>query len=120
MPYLEFLRRAEPRPKIVFYSPVEAGPIAPEIMRQLQGVARYVLFTEYGRREIEAALQAVRRDDPAFEFPELEIIPHGVDRDRFFPIADEEGDSGKRPTSNAQRPTPKGEGEARGWLRGVF
>ena len=86
--YLEHLRKAAAKPRIVFYSPVESGPIAPEIMQRLGGVSRYVLFTEYGRGEIESALQSVRANDPAFRFPELEIIPHGVATEKFFPLPD--------------------------------
>lgn len=85
--YLEQLRKAAPPPKIVFYSPVEAGPIAPEIMHRLQGVSRYVVFTEYGRREIAEAVNSARAQDPAFRFPELDVIPHGVATDRFFPLS---------------------------------
>jgi D-inositol-3-phosphate glycosyltransferase len=88
VPYMEELRRASPRPKIVIYSPVEAGPIAPEITQRLSGVSRYVLFTEYGKREIAESLESVREPEPAFQFPELEVIPHGVDIDRFYPLAD--------------------------------
>lgn len=87
-PYLEQLRKAAPQPKVVFYSPVESGPIAPEIMQRLHGISRYVTFTEYGRREIAEALQAVRQHDPAFQFPDLEVIPHGVACDKFFPLPD--------------------------------
>jgi glycosyltransferase involved in cell wall biosynthesis len=83
------MRQAATQPKIVFYSPVESGPIAPEIMQRLQGISRYVVFTEYGRREIEEALKSVRAQDPAFQFPDLDVIPHGVDCDRFFPLAGE-------------------------------
>ncbi len=90
VPYLEQLRKAVPQPKIVFYSPVESGPIAPEIMQRLSGVSRYVLFTEYGRREIAETLKSVRQQDPAFQFPDLEVIPHGVACDKFFPLT---GDS---------------------------
>jgi D-inositol-3-phosphate glycosyltransferase len=86
--FLEHLRKAKRRPKLVFYSPVEAGPIAPEIMQRLAGVSRYVVFTEYGRREIETALRTVREQDPAFQFPELDVIPHGVATEKFFPLAD--------------------------------
>jgi glycosyltransferase involved in cell wall biosynthesis len=86
IPYLEQLRKAVPQPKIVFYSPVESGPIAPEIMQRLHGVSRYVLFTEYGRREIAEALKSVREQDPTFQFPDLEVIPHGVASDKFFPL----------------------------------
>jgi len=89
--YLEKLRQASPKLKIVMYSPVESGPIAPELTSRLQGVSRYVLFTEYGRREIESSLQLVRQNDPRFQFPALEVIPHGVDKDRFYPL---DGDNG--------------------------
>ena len=86
IPYLEELRKAVPQPEIVFYSPVESGPIAPEIMQQLHGVSRYVAFTEYGRREIAEALKSVREQDPSFQFPEMDVIPHGVASDKFFPL----------------------------------
>jgi D-inositol-3-phosphate glycosyltransferase len=86
--YLEHLREAHWRPRIVFYSPVESGPIAPEIVQGLGGVDRYVVFTEYGRREIESALQLVRENNPAFQFPALDVIPHGVATEKFFPLPD--------------------------------
>ena len=86
--YLEHLRKAATKARIVFYSPVESGPIAPEIIQRLGGVSRYVVFTEYGRQEIESGLQTVRENDPAFQFPELEVIPHGVATEKFFPLTD--------------------------------
>lgn len=91
IPYLKQLRQAVPMPKVVLYSPVEAGPIAPEILQQLHGVSRYVLYTEYGRREIAEALKLVREQDPKFQFPALEVIPHGVDCDRFYPLGEDDG-----------------------------
>jgi glycosyltransferase involved in cell wall biosynthesis len=86
--YLEHLRKATAKPRIVFYSPVESGPIAPEIIQRLSGVSRYVVFTEYGRQEIESGLPTVRENDPAFQFPDLEVIPHGVASEKFFPLPD--------------------------------
>jgi glycosyltransferase involved in cell wall biosynthesis len=88
VPFLDHLRKAKPQPKLVFYSPVESGPIAPEIMQRLGGVSRYVVFTEYGRREIETALRAVRENSPVFQFPALDVIPHGVATEKFFPLLD--------------------------------
>lgn len=84
--YLENARKAGRQPHLVVYSPVESGPIAPEIMQRLAGVSRYVVFTEYGRHEIEKALDAVRESDAAFQFPALDVIPHGVATDKFFPL----------------------------------
>lgn len=86
--YIEHLRRTHTGAKFVFYSPVESGPIAPEIMQRLGGLSRYVLFTDYGRREIESARAILREKDPAFEFPALDVIPHGVATDKFFPLPD--------------------------------
>jgi len=101
VPYMERLRAALPQPKVVVYSPVEAGPIAPEIMQRLQGVSRYVLFTEYGRREIAESLKSVIDQDPGFQFPKLEVIPHGVASDRFYPLPgspERSGDDGYIPS----------------------
>lgn len=86
--YLEHLRKAARPSKFVFYSPVESGPIAPEIVQRLGGLSRYVVFTEYGRREIESASRTVRENDPAFQFPDVEVIPHGVATEKFFPLPD--------------------------------
>lgn len=91
--YIEELRKASPRLKVVVYSPVEAGPIAPEILQRLHGVSRYVLYTEYGRREISHSLELVRARIPDFKFPALEVIPHGVASGRFYPLGgDDSGD----------------------------
>jgi len=84
------LRKAPRRPKVVVYSPVESGPIAPEMTRELSSVSRYVLYTDYGRREIESSLNYVRKENPGFEFPLVEVIPHGVDTHRFFPLNDDD------------------------------
>lgn len=93
VPYMEALRKAEHLPKIVVYSPVEAGPIAPEMIERLHGVSRYVLYTEYGRNEIAKALAIVAKENPAFRFPELDVISHGVATDRFYPLSnDDEGE----------------------------
>ena len=86
--YLEHLRKATWKPEVVFYSPVESGPIAPEILERLEDLSRYVVFTDYGRRQIESALQSVRAANPAFKFPGLDVIPHGVATDKFFPLPD--------------------------------
>lgn len=90
IPYMNILRRAARDIKIVFYSPVESGPVAPEIIGQLGGVSRYVLFTEYGRREITKSLETVCKQNKDFRFPSLDVIPHGVDKERFYPLTKEQ------------------------------
>lgn len=92
IPYMEELRKLTPQPKVVIYSPVESGPIAPEILLRLQGVSRYVLYTQYGLSEIAKSLERVRAQDSHFQFPELDVIPHGVDTHRFYPLGDDRGE----------------------------
>jgi glycosyltransferase involved in cell wall biosynthesis len=92
IPYMKELRNASPEPGVVVYSPVESGPIAPEMLERLHGVSRYVLYTQYGRSEVATSLERVRAQDPHFQFPELEVIPHGVDTHRFYPLGDDRGE----------------------------
>jgi hypothetical protein len=33
-------------------------------------------------------LRTVRENDPPFQFPELEVIPHGVATEKFYPLPD--------------------------------
>ncbi len=85
-PFWAQLRRATWQPPVVMYTPVEAGPIAPEIIEPLEGVARYVMYNQFGRRVIDASLAEIRARRPDFRFPALDVIAHGVDRERFFPL----------------------------------
>jgi D-inositol-3-phosphate glycosyltransferase len=87
------------QPHVVMYSPVESGPIAPEMIAKLDGVSRYVLYTDYGRREIEQSLKTIRESEPSFPFPSLEVIPHGVDTKKFYPI----DNSAERPDAIPER-----------------
>lgn len=95
-PFWTQLRRAAWQPPVVMYTPVEAGPIAPEIIEPLEGVARYVMYNQFGRSVIEDSLAQIRARRPDFRFPALDVIAHGVDGDRFFPLTRETGD-GQQP-----------------------
>jgi D-inositol-3-phosphate glycosyltransferase len=89
--YLKELRRLKEAPPVVLYCPVDGGPIDPEAIEPLAGVRRCVAYTEFGRAQIEAAARGQRRKDPAFDFPSVEVIPHGVDADVFRPLDAPEG-----------------------------
>lgn len=97
-PYCEWIREATRRaqtqqPAIVIYAPVEAGPIAPELIERLPDISRYVLYTEYGKRQIEEAVALIHAGNAEFSFPKLEVIPHGVETDKFFPLEPDDGSS---------------------------
>ena len=86
--YLARINQAAHRPKVVMYAPVEAGPIAPELVLPLSGVDRYVMYNAFGRDVIAATLAQIRQTPAGdrFRFPALDVIPHGIDTDRFFPL----------------------------------
>jgi glycosyltransferase involved in cell wall biosynthesis len=73
------------RTRIVAYCPVESGPVESDVLARLERIDRCVAFTQYARGEIEAALVRLRRQNPAFRFPAIDVIPHGVDAAAFPP-----------------------------------
>ena len=94
--YMQELRQAKARPPVILYCPVDGGPIDPESIAPLAGVARFVVYTEFGKQQVEVAAQKQREKDLSFNFPRVEIIPHGVDTETFYPLqGDGEGVSGR-------------------------
>lgn len=81
--------------RVVAYSPVDAGPLEPGMLTSLAGLDRLVLYTEYGRREIESSFERLRREQPDLRLPELDVLPHGVDTDVFRPWPAENGTPGR-------------------------
>ncbi len=94
--YMDQLREFFGELKIVMYCPVDAGPIRPSLLEKLRGVDRLVTYTRFGRREVTDALAELRRGDPGFAFGDVEVIPHGVDTDRFYPLAGDGRDAHHR------------------------
>jgi glycosyltransferase involved in cell wall biosynthesis len=89
--YMDALGKlAPPRaPRLVMYCPIEAGPIETETLARLEGVDRFVVYTQFARREIERTLARLRGQRPDFLFPDIEVIPHGVDT-AIFPAHDDD------------------------------
>lgn len=84
--YRAALRKASWKAPVVMYTPVEAGPIAPEIIEPLEGATRYVMYNEFGRSVIAESVAQIRARRPDFRFPPLDVIAHGLDRNRFEPL----------------------------------
>ena len=84
--YLQELRQAKTLPPIILYCPVDGGPIDPESIAPLAGVTRFVVYTDFGKQQVENAVQKQRERDPSFNFPRVETIPHGVDTETFYPL----------------------------------
>jgi len=83
--YLRIFGAYRDRLKIVCYIPLDGKMTNENDAAALQNADRIVVYTEFARREFEQAflrLQHSRQDS----FPEVTIIPHGVDRERFYPF----------------------------------
>jgi glycosyltransferase involved in cell wall biosynthesis len=78
-------------PPVVVYCPVDGGPVGAENVEPLAGVARCVAYTEFGRARLDEAAREQRLKDSSFNFPAVEVIPHGVDADIFRPLETAEG-----------------------------
>ena len=87
--YMKELGRMEDAPPVVLYCPVDGGPVGSENVEPLAGVARCVAYTEFGREQLEAAAGEQKAKDPSFNFPAVQVIPHGVDTDIFRPLDDD-------------------------------
>jgi D-inositol-3-phosphate glycosyltransferase len=98
--YMQELKAVEDLPPLVLYCPVDGGPLDAETIAPLEGVSRFVVYTEFGRRQVEAAASE-RRGNGTFDFPAVEVIPHGVDTEAFHPL-DGEGE-GEHRLSGRQR-----------------
>lgn len=81
------LRAYRDKAKIVMYSPVDGGPIDPAFMAKIEGAHRLVAYTEFGCGQFEEAISKVRENDAKLEFPKVDVIPHGVDTETFFPFS---------------------------------
>jgi glycosyltransferase involved in cell wall biosynthesis len=88
---MEELKAIEDLPPVVLYCPVDGGPLDAETIAPLRRISRFVVYTEFGRRQVEAAVAEQRAREPGFDFPAVEVIPHGVDTDTFHPL-----DGGRR------------------------
>jgi glycosyltransferase involved in cell wall biosynthesis len=84
--YLQELRKAQKLPPIILYCPVDGGPIDPESIAPLAGVTRFVVYTDFGKQQVENAVQKQREKDSSFNFPSVDVIPHGVDTETFYPL----------------------------------
>lgn len=84
--YLRLLSPYRDRLKIAAYIPLDGRITNEENAAALEHADRVIAYTEFGRAQFEEAFDRLRARDPARTFPPVDIIPHGVDRARFFPF----------------------------------
>lgn len=77
--YLNILKKAQFKGKIITYTPVETGPIDPEWFIHFDVVHAATFFTEFGKNQFLTICKNI---------PQIvSAIPHGVDTTTFFPLS---------------------------------
>jgi len=82
--YLRILGPYRDRLKIVCYIPLDGKITNEENAAALVQADRVVVYTEFARTQFEQAFSRLREKQG--DFPGVAVIPHGVDRDCFYPF----------------------------------
>ena len=77
-PFLQALKPAREQVpmKVYGYSPIDSYGIFPEFMQHLDGLDGLGTYKQFGKAELEKAGYTKT----------IDVIPHGVDRSKFFPL----------------------------------
>src|SRR4051812_32302012 len=84
--YLNILGPYRDRLRIVAYIPLDGNIVNAKDAAALQRADRVVVYTGFAQRQFEAAFDRLSSEGSG-AFPAVDVIPHGVDRDRFRPCA---------------------------------
>jgi glycosyltransferase involved in cell wall biosynthesis len=83
--YLKILGPYRDRLRILAYIPLDGNIVNEKDAASLENADRVVVYTEFAQKEFEGAFDRLRQSRGG-EFPAVDIIPHGVDRERFHPF----------------------------------
>jgi len=84
--YLRILGPYRDRLKIVGYIPLDGRITKEDEAAALEQADRVVVYTDFARSEFEGAFDRLREKRGGGEFPSVEVIPHGIDLNRFHPF----------------------------------
>jgi glycosyltransferase involved in cell wall biosynthesis len=83
--YLRLFAPYRERLKIVSYIPLDGKIINEADAAALEQCDRVISYTAFAQNEFEQAFRKLR-EKAGGDFPKVEIIPHGVDLRRFYPL----------------------------------
>jgi D-inositol-3-phosphate glycosyltransferase len=84
--YLRHLGQYRDRLKIAAYIPLDGRIVNEADAAPLAGVDCVLGYTRFGQAQFEDAFRRLREAGKVHEVPPVEIIPHGIDPARFFPL----------------------------------
>lgn len=95
--YVPILKKYKDNLKTVMYFPVDGEPLDSDFVKHLDGVDQLVAYNQFGKRVMQQAIDEVRRESPDFKASEIEVIPHGVDTQLFYPYSKKPATGGINP-----------------------
>lgn len=84
--YFRILGPYQDRVKIVAYIPLDGNIVRASDAAPLCAADRVVVYTEFARTQFLQAFDQLRGPAGAPAFPRVQVIPHGVDLNCFFPF----------------------------------
>lgn len=84
--YLRILGPYRDRLKIIAYIPLDGNIINENDAAPLIDSDRVVVYTGWAQKEFENAFERLRTKNGGGEYPQVGVIPHGIDSERFYPF----------------------------------
>jgi glycosyltransferase involved in cell wall biosynthesis len=84
--YLQILSSYRDRLKIACCIPLDGRISNENDAAPLEQADRVIVYTDFAHREFESAFDRLRAKRSGGAFPVVDVIPHGVDRQRFHPF----------------------------------
>ena len=84
--YLRILGPYRTHLKIAAYIPLDGAIVRDTNAASLEQADRVIAYTQFGRAQFEGAFRRLREKEPSRSFPPVDVIPHGIDHERFFPL----------------------------------
>ena len=85
--YSEILEQYKRETKSVYYCAIDSKVAHPREVEDLITLDRIVVFTHFGKSVLEENVAALKVTRPHFKLPPINLIPHGVDTNLFYPLS---------------------------------
>jgi len=84
--YLRLFAPFRDRLRIAAYIPLDGRITNEAHAAPLEHADRVITYTQFAQAELEGAFRRLAGRDVGRHFPAVDVVPHGVDADRFFPF----------------------------------
>ena len=85
--YMEPLKSTPDQIKMIAYCPLDGRLPDDSLIAPLAQLDRFVVYTSFAKSEIDQSIQRLRQQGVHFSGSAIDVIPHGVDCQTFYPLA---------------------------------